>query len=153
MEWMTIVALCLSGLSIIVSVVAFIKSHRTQQRLLQIEETREHDRQDKARRASLTTKFEHIQQQGYYALHIENQGASEARNVTVKLDRKSISELRNISPSIPNIPTIGPMSSASYNWPTANNPTLPLILEITWSDDSGKLGRYCTTLVHPTKPS
>jgi len=58
MEWTII---CLSVLSLIVSIVAFVKSHQTQQRMLQIEETRERDQQGEARRASLTTKLEHNQ--------------------------------------------------------------------------------------------
>ncbi len=138
-----------SVLALGVSVWAIRTSRRTSRKMLAIEEAREQDRQDKARCANLTTTFEHLQQAGRYALHIENGGASEARDVTVVLDGRPISELKNIEPKIPTVPTIGPDSSASYNWPCANNPRPPFPLKITWSDDSEKPGCYRTTLMHP----
>ncbi len=116
---------------------------------LKIEQAREHDRQDKARCANFTTKFNRLGQHGCYELIIENNGASEARDVTVMLNEKPILELKSVQPEISSIPKIGPNSNVSYQWLCAGNPRPPYHLEITWSDDSKKSGYYGTTLIHP----
>ena len=156
----TIVTIGIAFVSLGVSIWAVVESKKanrrslkTNHKMLEIEQQREKERQDKEQRANITTKFEHLQQQGHYVLQIKNNGASEGRDVKVVLGEKPISEFRNIDPKIPRIPMIGPGSSVSYTWPCANNSCPPLFLEITWSDDSKKLGHYSTTLTHPRKPT
>ncbi len=139
--------------SLAVAIIALVTARRTGRKRLEIEQEQEADRQLDRRKATITAKFEHLQQAGHYALHIENGGASEARDVTVVLGGKPISELKNIEPKFPQIPKIGPGSIASYSWQCADNPRPPFPLKITWSDDSKKPRCYRTTLMHPTTPT
>jgi len=152
MDSVGIIALILSGISIVVAVVALIKSQRTQNQMLRIEQAREHDRQVEKRRAKITAKLEHLQKHGRYELIIANSGASEARDVKVTLNEKPLSELNSIQPKVPRCLTIGAGSSFSCHWKTNETPNILAKLKITWSDDSGKPGFYHTTLSHPTTP-
>ena len=147
-------AFAVSVIALGVSVWAILTSRQTNCKLLEIEQQREKDRQDKALSANLTAKLEHLQKDGRFALHITNNGASEARNVKVLLNGKPISELKHIEPKdLKKIATLGLESTVSYMWSCGyGNPRAPFDIEITWSDDSMKSGQYSTTLTHPTKP-
>ena len=159
MELADLVTVILCVISIVVSIIALIKNQLTQKktleieaRMLQIEKAREYDRQIEKKRAKITVKFKHIQKDGRYHLTITNIGAGEARNVTVALNEKSLSELLSIQPDkIPNVPVIAAGGDFTYHWKTNETPNIQAELKITWSDDSGQPGGYVTTLRHPSK--
>lgn len=147
-----IIALLLSGISIVVAIIAFIKSQQMQNKMLEIEKAREKDRQIEKQKANITARLQHLQKSGRYELIIENNGVSEARDINVTLNGKLLSDFNDIQPSITNSTTIGPQSNVSYHWKTGHPNIPPFNLEITWSDDSKQTGIYHTTLSHPTTP-
>ena len=157
MEWADILTVILFVISIVVSVIALIKNHLTQNktleieaRMLQIEKAREYDRQIEKQQAKITVKFKHVQRDGRYHLTITNSGAAEARNVKVALNEKPLSELSSIQPEkTPSVPVIAAGGDFTYHWKTNETPNIQAELKITWSDDSGQLGVYVTTLRHP----
>jgi heme exporter protein D len=71
MDLADIISLGLSAISIVVAVVALIKSQRTQNQMLRIEQARERDRQVEKRKANITAKLQHLQKHGRYELIIE----------------------------------------------------------------------------------
>ena len=169
MEWaeiIAIIAIVVSGVFAIITTWVSIKSFRkstkalaesqqTQDKMLKIEQAREHDRQlakqsaarEKQSAALTTEKLKH--KSGYYILNINNFGSSEARNIKVTLDDKPLSEFPNINPDPDANDTIGHDSTLPFRWKTSHVLSPPFKAKISWSDDSGEDGLYETTLVHP----
>lgn len=116
-----------------------------------MEQSRERDRREAAQSAGLVTTLEHLRQPGCYALHVENNGASEARNIEITLNGRPLSKFPKIYPDPEANYTIGPGSTLDFRWKTSAELSPPFAAKIKWSDDSGKPGLYKTTLVHPAK--
>jgi hypothetical protein len=93
-----------------------------------------------------------LQKYGRYELIIKNNGAKEARDVKVKINKKLLSEFGSIEPKLSSIPVIGIDSDCAYHWKCNEPERPPFEIEITWIDDSGEIDSYRTTLSHPTEP-
>jgi len=150
-----IIAVVVSFLSFGFSIVAFFKSQRTQDKMFNIEQAREKDRQLakqsaalEKQSAALTTEKLKLEPP-FYKLNINNFGASEARNIKVTLNHMPLSKFPNISPNPDANYTIGPGSTLPFRWKTSLILSPPLYAKITWSDDSGIDGVYETTLFDP----
>ena len=74
-EIIAIIAIVVSLISFGYSKKAFAESQRTQDKMLNIEQAREQDRQLEKRSANLKAKLEH-QTTGYYKLNVTNYGSS-----------------------------------------------------------------------------
>jgi len=148
------VASLLSVIAIIVSILAFRKSLKTQNRLVDIEEVREKDRLAEKNKANLTAKIikEALPRSGSikidtnYYLQIENKGSSEARDVKVVLDGKPLLEHPTILKNIEEITQVGPNTDFRYLLVLSMQGRPPSNIEIEWEDDSGEPGNYSTTL-------
>jgi len=82
-----------------------------------------------------------------YYLVVKNNGLSEARNVKLLLADKPVLEHSAVQNSQKDeIKHIGAQSSIKYEFSNGFMRELPLKTEIAWEDDSGKPGKYSTTL-------
>ena len=147
------VATLLSICAIVVSGIAFRKSHKTQNRLVKIEEARERDRLKQQKKADLVAQIvsEVESQQARrtikkYMLRIENKGLAEARDVKVVLDDKPVLEHPAVVGNQQEGTQIGPQSCFDYLLGYSMNTPKPACAVITWSDDSGEHGSYKTSL-------
>jgi len=149
----SIIAVVISAIAIGVSIWTHNRNHKLQTRIVALEEAREKDRLAEKQKANLTAKItkEVLPRSGSikidttYYLQIENKGSSEARDVKIKLDNKSLLE----HPAIIDereIQQIGPQSHIQHLLSLTTKTYPPFDIEITWEDDSGELGKYSTTL-------
>lgn len=143
------IASLLSIIAIIVSIFAFRKSHKTHNRLVDIEEAREKDRLVEKQKANLIARIDH--EPGSHGMKdllvIENTGVGGAKNVEVMLDGTPMFE----HPSMclqkdSKFGEVGPTSAARFLLFTADQLRPPNRITITWEDDSGEPGKYSTTL-------
>lgn len=125
------------------------KQIEMQQRITQIEESRERDRVIQSQKAYLKAKLQKLQkkdERNSYHLVIENVGQGTARNVIAELDGKPIIKHPAIASSQQKIGTIGPGSEISYIAAITYDCSPPFKFKVTWEDDSGEPGEYETTL-------
>jgi hypothetical protein len=147
-NWQAVVTSLLSVTAIVVSIVAFMKSHRTQRRLVEIEEARERDRLAERQKATLVARFhrEPPTMGRRDLLEIENTGLAAAREVTVLLEGKPILNHPVVVSPRKEITKIGPKSQIQYvlNLPSGGSRSYDV--HVAWKDDSGEQREYDTTL-------
>jgi hypothetical protein len=162
-EIVSIVAASISGLALLVSVVALVfsrradaKSHQNavratelQEQMVKIEQRRDEERLVQRQRASLSIKLNPLwrnERVRAWQLVLNNNGSVEARNIRVSLDGRSIDDIDWIVKQKPlKEMTLG--AGAPCNWHIGSNwrpPPWHAIVE--WDDESGQPGRYQTTL-------
>jgi len=134
-----------SVVAVVISGIAFMKTKRTDKRLLEIEEKREEDRNKLAQKAQLQARIVKYGHNSHRLLIINN-GEGEARNIGLKMDAKPFDDhfasVRNDSPA----KIIGPHSEATCLLHIADECAPPWKIEISWEDDSGEPGHYKSTL-------
>ena len=139
-------AFILSLGSLIIAIVAIGVSWKTQKRIVEIEEEREKDRLKDMHKADLIAQ---LVNDGNARLIIENKGSAEARESSIKLNGRPLSEFPAFMRRQPEIYRVGPYSSFHYTmaFHTGLNPSdcRPEIT-ISWTDDSGEPGTYQTIL-------
>jgi hypothetical protein len=147
-EWSQVFGVTLSLLAIIVSVLSWVTSWKTQKRLVVIEESRERDRLRQTRKAKIRAELAREQRGDRIPerLRIYNDGESEAREVTIKLAGKPIREHRAVIDTRSEISQVGPRSCVQYMLALTHANFPPWGIEITWIDDSGEPGIYRTTI-------
>lgn len=126
-----------------------ISSEQRDTERFKIERDQEASRKLEKQKANISVKLEHMKR-GYYVLKLQNDGAAEARAVTVSLNDVELLSVDGVQPNDPTPLLIGSRSSFSYHWPTGKGPRPPFNVEVRWFDDSAETGIYNTTLVHPT---
>lgn len=144
------VASLLSITAIIVSILAFRKSLKTQNRLVDIEEAREKDRLAEKNKANLTAKItkEELRRSSTSRIHwqyhlvVENKGLSEARDIRIWLDGKQVSDHPAFVKDQEEIFIVGPQSQFKYHIVKP----FPSGIAIAWSDDSGEVSSYRSSL-------
>jgi len=144
----------LSLLAIVVSMVAFAKSHRTQKRLVEIEEAREQDRISQSRKAHLTAKIVNeepprtatSQVHRKHYLVIENGGPVKAKDISISLGGKPALDSGLIENPKEEIGEIEPKSPFRYELRPGLTPNSSLLVTITWKDESGEPGTYSMKL-------
>lgn len=122
-------------------------SVRIQTKLGNIEEARENDRQAAKKTAALrATVFQNPKERGlgYYKLRIANEGQAKARAIEVRVNNIPFDKHADAVGNPPKPETLGPGASCEY-WIAASVKP-PFVLGITWDDESGKPGRFTTTL-------
>jgi len=139
------IASLLSIAAIIVSILAFIKSQKTQNRLVEIEEAREQDRLAEKKKANLTAQIMR-DERGRLILRIENKGLGEARDIRVWLDDKQISDHPVFVKGQEEIFVVGPQSYFQYLIAITSSCPCPSGIAIAWADDSGEVGSYRNSL-------
>ena len=148
-----IIALILSGCSLLVAAIALYVSWRNQMRIVSIEETREKDRQLEKTRAYLKAQIKEEERKvsGSIAIHrthylvIENEGSGEAHDINLQLNNEAVCECDFVQQPSQEIRTVGPRSSFRYEL-QGHARHLPLEISIAWKDNSGEGGDYRTTL-------
>jgi len=145
-------------IAVVIAALALYNSWRTgkqsndiQRRLVQIEQTRDHDRAIQSLKAALRPKLHSTQninrRSKDYQLVIENSGQGTARNVKAFLDGKPLLEHPALPGGMQEVSLIGSGSGISYPLFIAmGGPRPPFEFMVTWDDDSGEPGRYSTTL-------
>jgi len=138
-SWATLI---LGGLTLIVSIIALIKSHRAQReanaaqlQIVEIEKQREKERQQSLLQAKLQAQLRKTDR-GFYRLYLINSGMSEARNIRVKLDGK---ELHDHDAYIQgeNMPTrVGPGSEISCLLAISSDCSPTFEIDVQWEDES-----------------
>jgi len=132
--------------SLIVAVMALVKSSRAQgkandlqERLVKIEEQREQDRQEKAKKASLRAYLK-AEKGHILSLNIINEGEAEAENIRVEIEGKTLIEHPNYLKDIPLPDSVGPHSTIScfLDSKLSLNP----LIKITWDDEYEKDRTY-----------
>ena len=135
----------IAAVSVLIAGVALVQSWLTgrkqvllQDRLTQIEQSREHARLMQLLQATIRAELCETDR-GSWRLFVFNTGQGTARNIVIKLDDEPLLE--------PEVKIIGPESKISYYMPiTIDEYYPPFEFEATWDDDSGQQGRYGTTL-------
>lgn len=142
----------ISALSLLVAILAIIKSGRAQQeanaaqrRIVEIEEQREQHRQRESTQAKLRPELRQSGQHSY-RLYLVNTGAVEARNIRIEMDGVPLAEhpaaVRN--DLLPDL--VGPDGEISCLLGLHMGCTPPFKIKITWDDTSAKERTYCSTL-------
>lgn len=145
--------------AVVISALALFNSWRTgkknndligqqvelQQRLTQIEQSREYARMMQSLKAELRAELRSVGR-GSYRLFIKNTGQGTARNVKVILDGKPVLEHPAIPRGEQEARLIGPGSEISYLMAISFDCHPPFELSITWDDESGETGKYGTSL-------
>jgi hypothetical protein len=141
-------AFIISLVSILIAIAAMFTSWKTQKRIVEIEEAREKDRLRDMRKADLMAR---LVRNGRDRLIIENKGPAEAREISIMLNGRPLSEFPVFVGSQQEIHKVGPYSSFHYLMafcigldPMVYTPEIT----INWTDDSGEPGAYQTTLTY-----
>lgn len=139
------VATLLSICAIVVSVIAFNKSHKTQNSLVEIEAARERDRLIQMRKANLVAKIVR-NDDGRSCLRVENKGRGHAYNMTMLLDRHEMKRDEAILPGTREIHELGPGGHYDYPLIIYDGMKRPINVDLTWQDDSGEAGLFRSPL-------
>jgi hypothetical protein len=133
-------------LALIVSVWVGLRQNTLQGRLLNLETARERDRLAQAKRAQLRASIVQGDAHSYY-LAIENQGASEARAVTVHLDGKTLEEHDRVAVKAGEVArTLGPGVGVRYILAIAFGTPPIFDVALSWEDDTGEPGHWRSQL-------
>lgn len=138
-------AFIISLVSIIIAAGAMFTSWRTQKRQVEIEEAREKDRLKEMRKADLMAR---LVKDGRDLLIIENKGAAEAREISILLNDRSLSEFPAFVCDQSEIHRVGPYSSFHYLMAFYAGVDLTPEITVKWIDNSGEPGIYQTTLTY-----
>jgi len=147
----SILSIVISAIAIIVAIWTHSRSHKLQKRIVNLEETRERDRLNTKQKANLTAQIKRektvrgIEVNNAEFLVIENKGFAEARNITVKLDKKPLLE-HKVTADRKEVKIIGPQSQIQYRLLFTMQVYPPFEIDITWEDDSREPGKYRSTL-------
>lgn len=146
------ISLAITAVAVGVAIYFGIKSHRLrkenadlQRRLLDIEETREHERKKAASKGQLQAAIVDYGQRNY-RLVVENTGDCEARNVELKMDGKLFDEHCAAVKGEGKIDYIGPHSHVTRLLGITMGCSPPFEFGISWEDDSREAGHYRTTV-------
>lgn len=150
----SIIAAVISAIAIGVSIWTHNRNHKLQNRIVALEEAREKDRLAEKNKANLIAEItkEELRRSGTSRIYrkcylqIENKGLSEARNIDLVLDNKSVMEHPGILKTQSEVKQVGSESSFRYELSVTGGQNIPSRVEITWEDDSDELGKYSTTL-------
>ncbi len=141
-----IITLSFSGLAVLVSMAAIFfawrassRQHALQERMLALEDAREHDRRKSARSAEVRASIqrEALEPQHYW-LVVRNEGLVTARNVKVLLDGKSVLEHPLVPTNENEVKTLGPGAECRYFLTITMGASSVLDARIEWEDDSGQ---------------
>jgi hypothetical protein len=138
-------AFFISLISVFVAAAAMYTSWKTQKRQVEIEEIREKDRQNEMRKADLVAR---LVKDGRDLLIIENKGPAEAREISIHLNDRPISEFPAFVRDQSEIHRVGPYSSFHYLMAFYSGVDLTPEITINWIDDSEEPGIYQTTLTY-----
>lgn len=119
-----------------------------QERLTQIEQSREHARLKQELQANLRAEIRKPQGKNAYELGIRNTGKGTARNIFITLDGKPLSKHEDVLDCSEQTLIIGPESQISFMVVSTFDSPTNYALEATWDDDSGQQGKYSTTLTY-----
>ena len=139
--------------SLVVAIVALVKSSRTQKRLLTIEERRERDRVAAQRRAELRVRLERrvrsfespVEERAFipsarYYVFLRNEGHAEAREVRVTFDGRK--DIPNVCER-PDSNTIRPGEEVRWCLTALRRQrALPSQIEVFWEDGLGEARSY-----------
>lgn len=150
MDWgdsSNVITAAMAVAAVIISLVAL----RHSKRALAIEERRERKEMDReaaerkqALKADLRARIGRFQSENYDTLEVHNQGSAWAEEVEVLLDGIPLMRHELFAAQRPvqeKVRSIGPDRRAQYHF-IADGQTPPLLVSVTWSDDSGEPGRY-----------
>ena len=122
-----LVAVSLSAIAIIISLWFAIRQSKWQARLLHLEEAEEQRRSTASQSAKLRAVLDRIGKSP--ALLVMNDGAAEARDISIKIDEIPIAQHHNVLSGEQEVRQLGPGGSARY------------MLALTSADSSAKPGR------------
>lgn len=133
--------------SLVVAVIAFVKSSRAQSRALSIEEERETDRKRRAQKAQLVARIVRQDDRNSYRLEIANEGEAEAASVEFTLDGQP----PDAHPALRVRPDelarrIGPHSMVRYPLILTQQERPPYDFAVVWHDTTEESGEFRTTL-------
>jgi len=138
-------SLVVSGIALVKSARAQRQANQTQERLVEIEERREQDRQAQARQAILRPKLRGTERGGH-RLYLVNSGRCEARNIRVEMDDTPFAEHPAAAQNDPMPSLVGPGGEISALLCLTLDCAPPFKIRITWDDDFGTNRTYSTTL-------
>ena len=125
--------------------VLFKQQVALQDRLAQIEQSREHAESVRSLQAVLRAELRRTGINSWRLL-VMNKGQGTARNLAITLDSKPLLEHPVFSGGQEEAKLIGPESSISYCISVSHGCAPPFELVATWGDDSGQQGQYSTTV-------
>lgn len=131
-EALSIIAIIISGGSLLLAVVSFKKSHGVEKRQLEIEE----ERRSEEKAASLIAHFHSDGKRRIF--RIENKGKGEARNITILFDDKPLEQHSCWVPNLNNITTLPGQGYGDYRLSIIHSTQFPKLAEIHWEDDVKK---------------
>ena len=114
--WVSIASLILSVIAIYCSNKLQKQSNKLQERIVRIEEEREHERKIKSRQANVSAELQKCGKG--YKFYLINSGESEAKNIQIKLNKEPLEDIIAKHMIIMNGPlpsNIGPNSKISFD--------------------------------------
>ena len=139
-----LVAVSLSAIAIIISLWFAIRQSKWQARLLHLEEAEEQRRSTASQSAKLRAVLDRIGKSP--ALLVMNDGAAEARDISIEIDGIPIAQHHNVLSGDQEVRQLGPGGSARYMLALTSG-TPPLIqVEIGWADGAGEAQRWRSDL-------
>lgn len=151
--WLAIAAALFGVLGCVFGATSRWRYRVLQQRIVEIEEARKAERARRARQARLHAFVEQQVEVKWY-LTIQNRGPAEARNLTASINGSPLDNCPLIDPEacdLAGLGAVGAHRGVRIPLHTAERPA-ELELELTWSDDSGQLRFYRTSLPDERSP-
>jgi hypothetical protein len=134
-------AFIMSTASLWVAILAWRSTHRTNHRLVEIEERRDRLATMQAVKASLTASF-YEDDANTYLLTIRNDGDGAAKNIHIWLDGRPASEQPAGQDVQSENDRLSPQGALKFSFCGDYESPLPKTIRIEWDDDSGENGLY-----------
>lgn len=146
---LSIIAVIISAMVAVYTYLQGRKSNQLQERIVQLEEQREQDKQVAANQADV--KAEIVQKPTNHGklskkFRIYNSGESQARNIRVWIDDEPVYDVGFIHIDEPFIEILAPGSHVDFITSFSNDTPLNWKTTILWDDDSGKDRKFETML-------
>lgn len=142
-HWMSISAFVVSGFALLLAYVSWTLSHKTERRMVEIEEARDREATRQAGKASVVAEMGRYNRTSH-ELAIQNIGAGTARNLRLELNGEPAS--RCIQGAQDTIDRLRPNEAVKFRFALTFSSPIPQTIKIQWEDDSGEEGLYESSL-------
>jgi hypothetical protein len=147
---MSAIALVLSMLSIVLSAWMSWRQNRLQERLVELETSREHDRLKAARSTTVVASIEHERRPDTRFtesfLQVSNTGATGARDIQVTIDDTPLVQHAHVFVEDPAVTQLGAHASARYPVAVPFGSASVVVVRVTWTNESDEPGEWKSQL-------
>jgi hypothetical protein len=149
-QWFLNPASWISIAALIISIVSWLTSWRTQRRQVRIAESAEQERAEAKKRALLSARIVNGSQRNSHKLAVENSGQGTARDIRILMDGRPLIEHHSAVVQASELPqVIGPGSEVTFLLSITLSLPPPAHILIDWNDDTGEPSRFESSLSLP----